>query len=596
MTQTTSSDVSLPIFGIGKRAKKRWTVLITVQVLIIAHVLLWYIGTQYNWFGGKTLTPIEPSEGMEFVKNGIVNAGGIFFVLALLSTWIFGRWFCGWGCHIVLLQDACFSILRKLHIRPRAFRARLLMWFPLGLGVYMFIWPLFYRVALAPWLQPNLKPFEISTHLLTEEYWSTFAPPMVAIPFLLVCGFATVYVLGAKGFCTYGCPYGGFFKPLDTASPMRVRVNDNCQQCGKCTAACTSNVRVHEEVNLYKMVIDNGCMKTQDCIDACPNDALSIGFGSNAIGKRTKPRTYDLSMVEEILVAALFLLGFFVFRKMYAMVPMLMAVGMSLVGTWMIWKGVQVLLKENVSFHRTQLRFHGKLRRAGMVYLLLTSIVVMFTIQSALVYGFWWAGDIARSSEDLDSALLYYKLSGPFSDGGVGLASNPNVDIVMSKIHESRGEFLKAERLLWRVDGRVGPDAHATMLLGQVMQMNHAHQEIEAFYANRLENNQRWELVWEDYVAWLKREGQNEHAIQMSRTAVSINPDAGRLRLQNALTEMQHGDAEISVAFFMQETKVHPNNPNAWHMLARSLSAAGRSVEAREAAAKASSLQNLQSP
>ena len=138
MTQTTSSDVSLPIFGIGKRAKKRWTVLITVQVLIIAHVLLWYIGTQYNWFGGKTLTPIEPSEGMEFVKNGIVNAGGIFFVLALLSTWIFGRWVCGWGCHIVLLQDACFSILRKLHIRPRAFRARLLMWFPLGLGVYMF--------------------------------------------------------------------------------------------------------------------------------------------------------------------------------------------------------------------------------------------------------------------------------------------------------------------------------------------------------------------------------------------------------------------------------------------------------------------------
>jgi tetratricopeptide (TPR) repeat protein len=231
-----------------------------------------------------------------------------------------------------------------------------------------------------------------------------------------------------------------------------------------------------------------------------------------------------------------------------------------------------------------------------MVYLLLTSIVVMFTIQSALVYGFWWAGDIARSSEELDSALLYYELSGPFSDGGVGLASNPNVDIVMSKIHESRGDFLKAERLLWRVDGRVGPDAHATMLLGQVMQMNHAHQEIEAFYANRLEKNQRWELVWEDYVAWLKREGQNEHAIQMSRTAVSINPDAGRLRLQNALTEMQHGDAEISVAFFMQETKVHPNNPNAWHMLARSLSAAGRSVEAREAAAKASSLQNLQSP
>jgi predicted Zn-dependent protease len=226
----------------------------------------------------------------------------------------------------------------------------------------------------------------------------------------------------------------------------------------------------------------------------------------------------------------------------------------------------------------------------------ITSIVLLFTAQSAAVYVLKKAAYSAQLNGNLDAALKYYKLSGPISDGGLGLTSSPNVDIVMSKIHESRGEFMKAERLLWRVDGRVGPDAHATMLLGQVMQMNHAHQEIDAFYANRLEKNQTWELVWEDYVAWLKREGQFEQAILMSRNAVSINPDAGRLRLQNALTEMQHGDVEISIAFFAQEAEAHPNNPNAWHMLARSLNAGGRLDEAREAAAKAAALQTQQNP
>ena len=123
-------------------------------------------------------------------------------------------------------------------------------------------------------------------------------------------------MLGAKGFCTYGCPYAGFFKPIDNAAPMRVRVNDDCQQCGQCTAACTSNVRVHEEVHLYKMVIDSGCMKTMSCIDACPNDALSIGFGTNAIGKRTTPKKYDLTMKEEVCIAAIFLF-FKLFIKLF---------------------------------------------------------------------------------------------------------------------------------------------------------------------------------------------------------------------------------------------------------------------------------------
>ena len=69
------------------------------------------------------------------------------------------------------------------------------------------------------------------------------------MPFLLICGFVIVYFLGAKGFCTYACPYAGFFAPADTVSPGRIVVDhDKCEGCGHCTAVCTSNVRVHEEI------------------------------------------------------------------------------------------------------------------------------------------------------------------------------------------------------------------------------------------------------------------------------------------------------------------------------------------------------------
>ncbi|MBC8522662.1 4Fe-4S binding protein, partial [PVC group bacterium] len=393
-----------------KLSRTRWIVLILVQVLILLHVGLWLLSKHYGWFDGETITPIEPSEGMELVKNGVINAGAIFFVLALLSTWIFGRWFCGWGCHIVFLQDWCYALLRKIGIRPKPFRARLLGWVPLGLGLYMFVWPLFYRIVIAPWFQPNLSWPSITTRLTTTEYWDSFVTPIMGIPFLFVCGFATVYTLGAKGFCTYGCPYGGFFAPLDRVSPMHIRVNNNCQQCGECTAACTSSVRVHEEVHIHKMVVDSGCMKTMSCIDACPNDALSVGFVGVAVGKKSgaSAHKYDMTFWGEVWIIAIFLIGFFSFRGLYASIPMLMSVGMSLVGTWIIWKGVAILREKNVNLHRRQLKFHGSLRPAGLIVMLISLSVVLFTIQSAAVGLLAVIGNAAAKRGDLNSALSYY--------------------------------------------------------------------------------------------------------------------------------------------------------------------------------------------
>ncbi|MBC8202387.1 MAG: 4Fe-4S binding protein [Planctomycetes bacterium] len=523
-----TSNISLKVISRRSRSKARWTVLILVQVLILLHVGLWVL------LGGETITPIEPSEGMEFVKNGVINAGTIFFALALISTWIFGRWFCGWGCHIVFLQDWCYALLRKFGIRPKPFRVRLLAWVPLALGLYMFVWPLFYRIALAPWLQPNLRWPTITTDLTTSNFWESFVTPLMAIPFLFICGFATVYVLGAKGFCTYGCPYGGFFAPLDRVSPMRVQVNDNCAQCGKCTAACTSNVRVHEEVHLHKMVVDSGCMKTMDCIDACPNQALSVGFTGIATGKKIARKTqkYDVSIAGEFGIAAVFLIGFFSFRGLYASIPMLMAVGMSLVSTWIIWKGVQLFKEQNVSVHRHQLKFHGKLKPLGKLALLFSFLTLFFVMQSGAVQLLGFAGDSAAKNGDVQRALSYYKLSGPMIDGGIGFSSNPNVDLAMSKIHEARGDLQEGERLLRRLNNFVGEDQRATMLLGQNLQLHRDPQFVQEFYLETLKVNTHWTLIWEDYIAWLRREGRRDDAIDASFTANSTNPNAPRLQIQ----------------------------------------------------------------
>src|SRR5262249_27202215 len=67
-----AAEASAPRVRRSRSAARRWTVLVAVQLLMIAHVLAWI------WFG-RTTTPVEPSESMEAVKRGVINAGTIFF-------------------------------------------------------------------------------------------------------------------------------------------------------------------------------------------------------------------------------------------------------------------------------------------------------------------------------------------------------------------------------------------------------------------------------------------------------------------------------------------------------------------------------------
>ncbi len=147
-----TGDTLLPVAGTGKlsgirksrRGKWRAAVLIALHVAIAVHITLFVVT-------GRTLSPVEPSESMYTLELGYVNAGFIFFGVALLSTLVFGRFVCGWGCHIVALQDLCAWIMKKLGVRPRPFRSRLLIWVPLLVALYMFAWPSFKRIASSTW-------------------------------------------------------------------------------------------------------------------------------------------------------------------------------------------------------------------------------------------------------------------------------------------------------------------------------------------------------------------------------------------------------------------------------------------------------------
>lgn len=403
----------------------RWRalVLLAVHVAIGLHAWHWYST-------GRTLSPLEPSESMAFSQRGIVNAGLIFFASAILSTLLLGRWFCGWGCHLVAVQDGVRWLLGKAGIHPRPLHLGILASVPWLAFVYMFLSPIVLSLLEGAGFAPT------GTSLSTEEFWRTFPSWPLAILSVLVCGVVIIWLLGAKGFCTYGCPYGAIFGIADQFAPLRIRVTDDCAHCGHCTTACSSNVNVSQEVRDWGMVVDPGCMKCADCVSVCPKDALYVGWGAPALlaRRRTEPRrprrrefaraglllafmllayllmhafdgrygaytvhldatlwklvallgagsfavalllrgkarhAPEASLGEEFVLAACFLAALFAFRGFAGNTPLLLTLAIAAMFAFVGLQGWRLALRPDLAWKQWRLKSSGRLTAAGAVF------------------------------------------------------------------------------------------------------------------------------------------------------------------------------------------------------------------------------------
>ncbi len=603
----------------SRSGPRRAIVLGIVQLLMIAHVVQWAIT-------GSTLTPVEPSESMEAVKNGVINAGAILFAVALASTAVLGRWFCGWGCHVVLLQDACAWMLAKVGIRPRPFRSRLLVWVPLLLALYMFVWPVAYRLAIAPFLQPELRWPGWTWQLVTGDFWATFPGWLMGVPFLAICGFLTVYFLGMKGYCTYGCPYGGFFAPLDEVAPARIRVTDACEHCGHCTAVCTSNVRVHEEVAAFGMVVDSGCMKCMDCVSVCPKDALYFGFGaSNALTARSASASvagsagagalkgqaraktpaapharHDLTWPQEIALAALaaivFLAVYFPFgtSPARATVPLLFASGITACTVFMAWTTWRTLTASNASFHRLALVRAGRIMRGGWGWIAVTALALSAVAHAGAINVIGWRAERAEMAitvpdellismdrvdlpppmrAEAERALRLYALAGPVDSGGWGIYPGRERMIALrrARLLAALGDFPAAEsivRRLWE-SRREEPVAAA---LVRLLAAQGRDAEAESLADEAVRDNPSWWRLAEERVTGLVGTGRTDEAIAMARARHAALPDDIVAMRRLSLLLIEHGDApadvEEGVRLVDRTIEIDPSNPNAWRVRA----------------------------
>ena len=481
------------------------------------------------------------------------------------ATAVVGRFMCGWGCHLVAYQDLSSWLMKKIGLKPKPFRSRILVLAPLALAVYMFVWPTAYR-----WWVGAPRP-ELQNHLLKAEFWETFPGPFIAVATVLVCGFVAVYFLGAKGFCTYACPYGGFFRLLDQGAPGSIRVTDACKHCGHCTATCTSNVRVHEEVAAYGMVVDPGCMKCMDCITVCPNDALYVGFGRPSLlakPKGSKPkRHYDFALWEECLAAVLGIGALLSFRGLYDQIPLLLAMAMGAITAVLAIKSTRLLRDANVRLQNRQLKRGGRLTRSGLAFSLFILALLTFTAHSAFVRyhawrgttllaraavgdevwspdGQWWDDASAQQRSQVQAATLHLSRADRW-----GLLDTPSVltNLVWSYLASERDEEAQAaaRRLIDLNPDRPDPQRG----LAGILRKNGHTTEAERYYRKALALDPQFDPARRDLISMLVGLDRLDDAIDLYREGIDLAPDEMHWRIELARLFLDHGrPAEAKIA------------------------------------------------
>lgn len=202
------------------------------------------------------------------------------FGFLILAGALFGRLVCGILCPFGLVQDLLYKIpLRKIKIASGIDRR--LRWLKyMVFLIFVILLPLAATNAFGmgnpyfcKWICPagTLEggiPLLLAHDSLRQSLGWLFNWKMFVLA-IVIAGSVVVY----RPFCKYLCPLGAFYSFFNRISVFQMVVDqEKCTNCRCCEKQCKMGVSITKNINSAE------CIRCGECIRACRQNAISMGF------------------------------------------------------------------------------------------------------------------------------------------------------------------------------------------------------------------------------------------------------------------------------------------------------------------------------
>lgn len=215
------------------------------------------------------LSPVLIIQG---ASEGVINGSFILFTLLFLSSFIFGRGFCGWVCPAGGVQECILQAANKRAKGKWRDLIKYFIWIPwiaiiaaftISSGGYRFIDP-FYQTELGLSIS-NVYALIIYLFVLMLIAISSFTAGRRALCHYF-CWMAPFMIIGTKLRSLFKYPY--LHLEAETVK---------CTGCKSCTKKCPMSLEVDTMVARGDMS-NTECILCGECTNACPRGVIKYSY------------------------------------------------------------------------------------------------------------------------------------------------------------------------------------------------------------------------------------------------------------------------------------------------------------------------------